>query len=72
MLAWGWHPTLARYWLKCIMPILETDVEPIYNQRWLNRTKKNIFLTNWIPTNKKNSPELLNNCEKIRGNLLLQ
>ena len=40
MLAWGWHPTLALYWLKCIMPMLATDVKQIFHQRWLNRNKK--------------------------------
>ena len=31
---------LALYWLKCTMPMLVTDVEPIFHQRWLNRNKK--------------------------------
>ena len=72
MLAWGWHPTLALYWLKCIMPMLQTDVEPIFHQRWLNRNKKKYFWQIGYLQLKKNGPESLNNCEKIRGNLLLQ
>ena len=59
MLAWGWHPTLPLYWLICIMPMLATDVEPIFHQCWLNRNKKKVFLANWIPNNKRKWPRII-------------
>ena len=59
MLAWGWHPTLALYWLKCIMPMLATDVEPIFYQRWLNRNTKKVFLANWKAISKRKWPSII-------------
>ena len=59
MLAWGWHPTLALYWLKCIMPMLATDVEPIFYQRWLNRNKKKVFLANRKAISKRKWPRII-------------
>ena len=59
MLAWGWHPTFALYWLKCIMSMLATDVEPIFYQRWLNRNKKKVFLANWKAISKRKWPRII-------------
>ena len=64
MLAWGWHPTLALYWLKCIMPMLATDVEPIFYQRWLNRNKKKVFLANWKAISIRKWPRIITQSRK--------
>ena len=64
MLAWGWHLTLALYWLNGIMPMLATDVEPIFYQRWLNCNKQKVLLANWKAISKRKWPRIITQSRK--------
>ena len=50
---------LALVWLKCITPMLTTNAEPIFHQRWLNRDIKKVFLANLIPISKRKWPRII-------------